>query len=118
MHDVWRLLPHTDALNVPQIKCLPSPQAEELGAHLRALPPSLQPEVVMVSPLRRTLETAVGVFGGGPVLNGDAAAGELLMVAMEETPQARMPGLNSSVCAPSAGSESHWRPAAPHLLRR
>ena len=65
-----------------------SPQAEQLGEHLRALPASLQPEVVVVSPLRRTLETAAGIFGGGPVLNGDAAAAELLMVAMEEKPQA------------------------------
>ena len=64
-------------------------QAEQLGAHLRALPASLQPEVVIVSPLRRTLETAVSVFGGGPVLNGDAAAAELLMVAMEDVPEVR-----------------------------
>ena len=72
-------------------------QAEQLGAHLRALPASLQqPEVVVVSPLRRTLETAVGVFGGGPVLNGDAVAAELLMVAMEEVPQARV--LGSAFC--------------------
>ena len=40
-----------------------------------------------MSPLRRTLETAAGIFGGGPVLNGDAAAAELLMIAMEEEPQ-------------------------------
>ena len=40
-----------------------------------------------MSPLRRTLETAVGAFGGGPVLNGNAAAAELLMLAMEKVPE-------------------------------
>ena len=71
-------------------------QAEELGQHFRGLPASLQPEVVVVSPLRRTLETAVGVFGGGAVLNGDAAASELLMVAMENVPEVRV-WLNDSL---------------------
>ncbi len=84
-------------------------QAEQLGAHLRALPASLQPEVVVVSPLRRTLETAIGVFGGGPVLNGDAAAAELLMVAMEAVPQAsgRAPAASDPTLRHLACSRRH-----------
>ena len=64
-----------------------------------------------MSPLRRTLETAVGAFGGGPALNGDAAAAGPLMVAMEEVPQARLLDLASS--EPCAG---YWYAGGAALL--
>lgn len=49
-------------------------QAAALRRHIQGLP-GFRADLVVVSPLTRTLETAAGVFGGGPI-NADASAGE------------------------------------------
>ncbi|GAQ86948.1 hypothetical protein KFL_003220100 [Klebsormidium nitens] len=55
-------------------------QAGKLQKHLNNLPKPLDLEVVIVSPLFRTLETASGVFGGGTIDNGQK------MLMLEQTP--------------------------------
>lgn len=60
-------------------------------------------QVVIVSPLQRTLETAVGVFGGdvvseGDILNADGEASNILMQSQDGQLNARSP--RPSVRAP------------------
>lgn len=59
---------------------------------MRGLPGALQPELVIVSPLRRTLETAVGIFGSEERRSAAWQAGEdgpPLMTAIEGEPDVR-----------------------------
>ena len=63
---------------------------------MRGLPGPLQPEVVIVSPLRRTLETAAGIFGSEePWAEG---APPPLMTAIESVPN--VGAAAASRCAP------------------
>ena len=57
-------------------------QAHALRDHIRALAEPLGVDVVIVSPLSRALETAVGVFGGAELLPGEE--GEPLMALKSE----------------------------------
>lgn len=52
---------------------------------MRELPGALQPELVIVSPLRRTLETAVGIFGRSEAWQA-GEEGPPLMTAIEGVP--------------------------------
>ena len=65
------------------------PQAESLGMHMRALPGALQPELVIVSPLRRALETAVGVFGSVEPAVEAGENGPPLMTVIQSVPGVR-----------------------------
>ena len=56
-------------------------QAHSLREHIRQLPEDLQLQAIIISPLTRTLETAIGAFGGDAWKVGDAA--EPLMVAQD-----------------------------------
>lgn len=56
-------------------------------------------QVVIVSPLQRTLETAVGVFGGGP--GRDGAESCLLMRGQSDAPHERT--AHDSVVLPAHG---------------
>ncbi|CAL8471428.1 g10970 [Coccomyxa elongata] len=58
-------------------------QAAALQQHIKALQPPLDIEVVIVSPLMRTLETAAGVFGGG------SETAQPLMLRQTGTPRER-----------------------------
>ncbi|BDA46810.1 Phosphoglycerate mutase-like protein [Coccomyxa sp. Obi] len=58
-------------------------QAAALQQHIKALQPPLDIQVVIVSPLMRTLETAAGVFGGG------SATAHPLMLRQTGTPRER-----------------------------
>ncbi|KAF6262965.1 histidine phosphatase superfamily [Scenedesmus sp. NREL 46B-D3] len=65
-------------------------QTAALQQHLAALQPQLDVELVVVSPLRRTLETAAGVFGalappGAPHAAATAAAGAAAAAAGDAT---------------------------------
>ena len=62
---------------------------------MRELPARLQPEVVIVSPLRRTLETAVGIFGCAVVASNKDAP--LLMTAMKGVPEVINTGIVSKL---------------------
>ena len=44
----------------------PLHQAHALGRHMHSMPPTNGVQLVVVSPLTRTLETAAGVFGVDP----------------------------------------------------
>lgn len=46
-------------------------QAAALKRHNQKQP-DVQPEVVIVSPMTRAIETAIGAFGGGKWQNGDS----------------------------------------------
>lgn len=58
-------------------------QAEALREHVINLRIYPQVELVVVSPLRRTLQTAVGAWGGGPLLNGEAQNSALMLEGVE-----------------------------------
>jgi hypothetical protein len=62
-------------------------QAHALRAHIRSLPEPLGVDAVIVSPLTRALETAVGVFGG--VEWRPSAGGTPLMTRLESEPVRR-----------------------------
>eukprot|EP00850_Spirogloea_muscicola_P023171 SM000334S12540 [mRNA] locus=s334:51136:53698:- [translate_table: standard] len=47
-------------------------QTTALKNHIHNLPGGLQVDLVVVSPLMRTLQTAAGVFGSGKVVDGDS----------------------------------------------
>ena len=47
-----------------QLTCVPFVQAHVLQKHIAQLPEPLNVEAVIVSPLSRALQTAVGAFGG------------------------------------------------------
>ena len=46
------------------LTCVPSVQAHALQKHIAQLPEPMNVEAVIVSPLSRALQTAVGAFGG------------------------------------------------------
>eukprot|EP00884_Botryococcus_braunii_P017257 jgi/Botrbrau1/4214/Bobra.0044s0017.1 len=79
-------------------------QTEVLRNHIQSSQPPYNVEVVIVSPLTRTLETAVGVFGGNTIpeesaMDVDGSPPDVLMVgqgAVENTRSAR-----PSVAAPT-----------------
>ncbi len=56
-------------------------QAHALQKHIAQLPDPLNIEAVIVSPLSRALQTAVGAFGGGSCQRGDSD--KILMVAQD-----------------------------------
>lgn len=56
-------------------------QAAALKAHIQKLEPQLGIQVVIVSPLTRTLETAVGVFGGEDLEADSVSSVSTLMMA-------------------------------------
>lgn len=58
-------------------------QAEALREHAINLRIYPQVELVVVSPLRRTLQTAVGAWGGGPLLSGEAQNSALMIEGVE-----------------------------------
>ncbi len=62
-------------------------QAHALRAHIKALPEPVGVDVVIVSPLTRALETAVGVFGGAEWRPN--AGGTPLMTRLESEPVRR-----------------------------
>lgn len=59
-------------------------QAHALRDHIHSLPEPLGVDAVIVSPLSRALETAVGVFGGNELRPGEEA--KPLMTALESEP--------------------------------
>ncbi|GAB4821241.1 hypothetical protein N2152v2_008287 [Parachlorella kessleri] len=71
-------------------------QTAALKRHLAGLPQPFRVDVVIVSPLTRTLETAAGVFGGGDWAEADGAGPPLMLGHSEE------PGLRSARAAISA----------------
>lgn len=62
------------ALAVPAVL-----QAYQLRKHVSELPNSLQLQAVIVSPLTRAIETAIGAFGGAVCQEGDTV--KPLMIA-------------------------------------
>lgn len=56
-------------------------QARKLRQHIQGLPDSLQLQAVVVSPLTRAIETAIGAFGGADWTQADSA--QPLMLAQE-----------------------------------
>ena len=78
-------------------KCM---QAHALRKHLAQLTEPLRVEAVIVSPLSRALQTAVGAFGGDACQPG--APGEVLMVAQEAVPekQVQHEAVSAAGCPP------------------
>ncbi|KAK9817117.1 hypothetical protein WJX72_009798 [[Myrmecia] bisecta] len=60
-------------------------QAKALRAHIASLAQPLRIQLVVTSPMRRTLETTAGVFGSPE----PAASGQLLMLSQTELPHCR-----------------------------
>ena len=60
-------------------------QTAALKRHLAGLPQPFRVDVVIVSPLTRTLETAAGVFGGGDWTEAEGD-GLPLMIGQSEEP--------------------------------
>ena len=60
----------------------------EVKQHIKALPESIDLQAVIISPLTRALETAIGAFGGDDWTEGDAF--EPLMVAQNSIEVAHM----------------------------
>ena len=58
-------------------------QAEALREHVINLHLYAEVELVVVSPLRRTLQTAVGAWGGGPLSNGEPPNSALMLEGVE-----------------------------------
>lgn len=67
-------------------------QALGLRQHIRQLGDSFQVDVVIISPLTRTLETAAGVFGTGAWRQGDEAPAFMLPQSGVEVRKQRAPG--------------------------
>jgi hypothetical protein len=59
-------------------------QAHDLHAHIARLPEALDLEAIIVSPLSRALQTAVGAFGG--LEWNSEKESSILMVALEGIP--------------------------------
>lgn len=57
-------------------------QAQALKTHIGSRP-EIKPEVVIVSPLTRALETAVGVFGGNEWLESNSNVAQPLMLSQD-----------------------------------
>ncbi len=75
-------------------------QAHALRKHLAQLPEPLNVEAVIMSPLSRALQTAVGAFGGDACQSGDP--GKVLMVAQDAVPekQVQHEAVSSAGCPP------------------
>lgn len=75
-------------------------QAHALQKHIAQLPDPLKLEAVIVSPLSRALQTAVGAFGGASCQQGDND--KILMVAQEGIPEKQIQheAVSSAGCPP------------------
>ena len=101
-------------------------QAHALRKHLAKLPEPLNVEAVIVSPLSRALQTAVGAFGGDAWQPNDPD--EALMVAQEAVPEkgVQHEAVSSAGCPPFIAWEVscsarhnllHSAPGIPSLLK-
>lgn len=86
-------------------------QAHALRGHLRSLGPAFRADVVVISPLTRTLETAAGAFGTGKWCLGDA--GRAFMLPQEAVPgkRAAQAGISAHGCPPLVA----WEGCREHL---
>ena len=66
-------------------------QAQGLREHIKSLPESLDIQAVIVSPLTRTLETAIGAFGGDVWQDGDKVSPLMVSQDSVEVRQALHP---------------------------
>eukprot|EP00887_Chlorella_sp_A99_P000005 scaffold16.g5.t1 len=87
-------------------------QAHALGRHIHAMGAAFRADVVVVSPLTRTLETAAAAFGRGPWAPGQDGS-TALMLPQEAVPgrRAAQAGISAAGCPPLVA----WEGCREHL---
>ncbi|KAK9830223.1 hypothetical protein WJX72_010435 [[Myrmecia] bisecta] len=75
-------------------------QAEALNRHIGKLPQALHLDVVVVSPLTRAIETAVGAFSQRQWQQGEAKAPLMLAQTAEDGKRPARPAMSAAACPP------------------
>ncbi|KAK9809580.1 hypothetical protein WJX73_004066 [Symbiochloris irregularis] len=75
-------------------------QARKLREHIQSLPDSLQLQAVVISPLTRAIETAIGAFGGGAWTSADSDKPLMLAQEAVKSKRAEHTAVSSAGCPP------------------
>lgn len=91
-------------------------QAAALRRHIQQLGPAFRADVVVISPLTRTLETAAGVFGSGPWGPGDPGTPFMLpQGGINQAPGTRARTAQDGIAAAGLPRLLAWEGCREHL---